>query len=103
MFDLKEKVAIVTGGNGGIGLGMARGLASVGVRVVVAARNEEKSKAAVSDLQAQGADSFAVAVDVTNEQAVEALVTETVERCGRIYFSKQCRDQHPQASAGTNS
>ncbi|MBA3442731.1 MAG: glucose 1-dehydrogenase [Pyrinomonadaceae bacterium] len=84
MFDLQGKVAIVTGGNGGIGLGMARGLADAGARVVVAARNEEKSKAAVSDLQARGSDSFAIAVDVTNEQAVEALMTETVERCGRL-------------------
>lgn len=84
MFDLQGKVAIVTGGNGGIGLGMARGLADAGARVVVAARNEEKSKAAVSDLQARGSDSFAIAVDVTNERAVEALMTETVERCGRL-------------------
>ena len=42
MFNLKGKVAIVTGGNGGIGLGMARGLASAGARIVVAARSTEK-------------------------------------------------------------
>ena len=41
-FDLRGKTAIVTGGNGGIGLGMARGLAKAGVRIVVAARNAEK-------------------------------------------------------------
>ena len=44
MFDLAGRVAIVTGGNGGIGLGMARGLARAGARVVVAARDEAKSK-----------------------------------------------------------
>src|SRR6185503_21283693 len=45
-FDLHGKIAIVTGGNGGIGLGMARGLARAGARVVVAARNDEKSRSA---------------------------------------------------------
>jgi len=51
VFDLASRVAIVTGGNGGIGLGMARGLARAGARVVVAARNADKSKAAVRELE----------------------------------------------------
>ena len=84
MFDLKGKVAIVTGGNGGIGLGMARGLAIAGARVVVAARNVEKSDAAVSDLRALGSDSIALTVDVTDERSVDVLVATTVERCGRL-------------------
>jgi 2-dehydro-3-deoxy-D-gluconate 5-dehydrogenase len=84
MFDLKGKVAIVTGGNGGIGLGMARGLARAGARVVVAARNKEKSSAAVRELQALGASALAVSVDVTDEKSVNALVSETVERCERL-------------------
>ena len=84
MFDLKGKVAIVTGGNGGIGLGMARGLAKAGARVVVAARNKEKSEAAVRELQALGAGALAVGVDVTQEKSVEAMVGETVTLCGRL-------------------
>lgn len=84
MFDLTGKVAIVTGGNGGIGLGMARGLASAGASLVIASRNEEKSSIAVSELQALGADSTAITVDVTNEQAVEALMEETIARFGRL-------------------
>ena len=64
LFDLRGRVAIVTGGNGGIGLGMARGLANAGAGVVVAARNAEKSSAAVRELQALGADAIAVNVDV---------------------------------------
>ena len=84
MFDLKGKVAIVTGGNGGIGLGMARGLAGAGARVVVAARNEEKSSAAVRELQALGAGALAIGVDVTDEKSVAALVSETVQRCDRL-------------------
>ncbi|HXH84649.1 MAG TPA: glucose 1-dehydrogenase [Candidatus Tectomicrobia bacterium] len=84
MFDLKGRVAIVTGGNGGIGLGMARGLALAGARIVVAARNEAKSAAAVAELRGLGAEADAVAVDVTDEASVARLVDETRRRCGRI-------------------
>jgi 2-dehydro-3-deoxy-D-gluconate 5-dehydrogenase len=84
MFDLKGRVAIVTGGNGGIGLGMARGLAKAGARVVVAARNEQKSSAAVRELKALGSDAFALAVDVTDAAAVQAMVDAAAQRCGRI-------------------
>jgi 2-deoxy-D-gluconate 3-dehydrogenase len=84
MFDLKGKVAIVTGGNGGIGLGMARGLARAGARVVVAGRDKKKSSAAVRELQALGAEALAVSVDVTEEESVNALVSETVQRCERL-------------------
>ncbi len=81
MFDLSGKVAIVTGGNGGIGLGMARGLAGAGARVVVAARNSTKSDAAVREL---GKDCLAIATDVTDEQSVKALIRDAVARCGRL-------------------
>ena len=84
MFDLKERVAIVTGGNGGIGLGMAKGLAKAGARVIVAARNRDKSSAAVRELSALGSAALAIAVDVTDERSVEALVGETIRQCGRI-------------------
>jgi 2-dehydro-3-deoxy-D-gluconate 5-dehydrogenase len=84
MFDLKGRTAIVTGGNGGIGLGMARGLARAGARVVVAARNEQKSSAAVRELKALGGDAFALAVDVTDEAAVQSMVDTAAQRCGRI-------------------
>ncbi len=84
MFDLKGRVAIVTGGNGGIGLGMARGLAGAGAGVVVAGRNAEKSEAAVRELGKLGAAAMAVTVDVTDEAAVDRLVKATRERFGRI-------------------
>ena len=84
MFSLTGKVAVVTGGNGGIGLGMARGLASAGAHVVVAARNEEKSRAAVDELLAGGANASAIAVDVTNDAAVAGMVAEVLGRCGRL-------------------
>ena len=84
MFDLTGRVAIVTGGNGGIGLGMARGLAAAGARVVIAARNADKSKAAVKDLADRGGDAHAVTTDVADERSVAALVEATLGRYGQL-------------------
>ena len=84
MFDLTHKVAIVTGGNGGIGLGMARGLASHGAAIVVAGRNADKSARAVKELQGLGAKASSIAVDVKDEASVKAMVADTVGRYGRL-------------------
>jgi 2-dehydro-3-deoxy-D-gluconate 5-dehydrogenase len=83
-FDLKGRVAVITGGNGGIGLGMGRGLAEAGAAVVVAARNREKSGRAVDELRGLGAEAEAIEVDVADEGSVNALVTATIERFGRL-------------------
>ena len=83
-FDLSGKVAIVTGGNGGIGLGMARGLAGAGATVVVAARNPDKSAQAVTELEALGARALAVEVEVTSEASCRALVQSTLAELGRL-------------------
>src|SRR5204863_1892825 len=74
----------VTGGNGGIGLGMARGLATAGARIVLAARNEAKSADAVRELEKLGAEAHAITTDVTDEAAVGRLIAATLERCGRL-------------------
>jgi 2-deoxy-D-gluconate 3-dehydrogenase len=84
MFNLSGKVALVTGGNGGIGLGMAKGLAQAGAQVIVAARNAAKSAAAVEALRAAGSDSFALEADVTNEAQVAQLFDALEARCGRL-------------------
>ena len=81
LFDLTGRVAIVTGGNGGIGLGMATGLVKAGASVVVAGRNKEKSAKAVALL---GERARAIEVDVANENSVRALVDQTVSAFGRI-------------------
>lgn len=84
MFELAGKVAVVTGGNGGIGLGIARGLASAGATIVIAARNAEKSQTALNDLAQRGANAIAVTTDVTDEKSVEAMVATTVQKFGRL-------------------
>lgn len=84
LFDLNGRVAVVTGGNGGIGLGMAEGLAGAGATMVVVGRNEEKNRAAVARLASLGAQSVAFAADVTDEAAVTGLVDEVVRRFGRL-------------------
>jgi 2-deoxy-D-gluconate 3-dehydrogenase len=84
LFDLTGRVAIVTGGNGGIGLGMARGMAEAGAAIVVAGRNAAKNEQAVKELSALGAKAAAVAVDVTKEDSCRAMVAEAAERFGRV-------------------
>ncbi len=68
LFDLTGKVAIVTGGNGGLGRGIALGLAEAGAAVAVLARNEEKSRKVLSELKAIGAPSMAVTIDLTRRE-----------------------------------
>src|SRR5205814_9332325 len=81
MFDLTGRVAVVTGGNGGIGLGMARGLAAAGARVVMAARNAEKAEAALAEL---GAQSTFIALDVADESSCRAVIDHTEQQFGRL-------------------
>jgi len=84
LFDLSNRVAIVTGGNGGIGLGMARGLAGAGAAIVIAGRNTEKNSAAVAELESLGAKAISVEVEITSEASCRAMISSAVERFGRL-------------------
>jgi 2-dehydro-3-deoxy-D-gluconate 5-dehydrogenase len=84
LFDLTGRVAFVTGGNGGIGLGMAKGLASAGASVAIGARNKDKARSALDALTAEGARAEFVLVDVSEEASCRRAVTEVVERFGRL-------------------
>jgi 2-deoxy-D-gluconate 3-dehydrogenase len=84
LFDLKGKAAIVTGGNGGIGLGIARGLADAGADIAVVGRNEAKSKAAVADLAGRGVRAISAVADVTDKTSVAGMIERVRGELGRI-------------------
>jgi 2-deoxy-D-gluconate 3-dehydrogenase len=84
MFDLKGKVALVTGGNGGIGLGMAEGLASAGADIVIAARKAEKSRSAAAALAQHGVRTGVVEVNVADDASCRAMVAAAVRQMGRV-------------------
>ncbi len=84
MFDLRGKAALVTGGNGGIGLGMALGLARAGASVAIAGRNADKNAAALSRLEKVGGKAIALLADVSQETSCRAMVGEAAERFGRL-------------------
>ena len=84
LFDLSGKVAIVTGDNGGIGFGMARGLAEAGADVAIVGRNEAKSSAAAAELRQCGVKAISVVADVTDKSAVADMVSRTAKELGRI-------------------
>tara|TARA_R100000655_G_scaffold103984_1_gene150775 strand:- start:508 stop:1287 length:780 start_codon:yes stop_codon:yes gene_type:complete len=83
-FDLTGKAAVVTGGNGGIGLGMAEGLAAAGADIAIWGRNTDKNAAALERLKAHGTRVEALEVDVADEQAVVDAMAESLSRLGRI-------------------
>ena len=84
MFELKGRVALVTGGNGGIGLGMARGLAQAGAALALAGRQEGKNADAVSELEARGARAVSIRAELRDETSCRGMVDEAVERLGRL-------------------
>jgi len=83
-FDLSGKAAIVTGGNGGIGLGIARGLAQAGANIVVAARNQQKTDSALEELRGIGVKAIGVSTEVTSESDVKGMVKATLDEFGRV-------------------
>ena len=84
MFDLSRKVAVITGGNGGIGLGMAEGLAKAGATIAIFGRNAGKNAAALDTLNKLGVPASAHEVDVLDSSNIDNAIGDVAERYGRI-------------------
>jgi len=84
LFNLSEKTSIVTGGNSGIGRGIAQALADAGAQVAVWGRNEERNAETVSLLRAGGAEVIALGVDVADESAVIGAFAATISAFGKV-------------------
>ena len=80
LFDLSGSVALITGGNGGIGLAFGKAMAEAGARVMVAGRNTKKNTAAVEQIQSLGAEADSIEVDITDPEACRRMIQETVKR-----------------------
>ena len=83
-FDLSGKCALVTGGNGGIGLGMALGLAHAGAAVAIVGRDAEKSASALQRIHSSGARAISLLADVTDETSCRAMVDQAADRLGGL-------------------
>src|ERR1700753_289526 len=84
MHDLSGRVAVVTGGNGGIGLGIDEGVAQAGVTIVIGARNATKNAAAVERLLKHGNRAIAMQVDLRDRTQCRALIEDTAQQFGRL-------------------
>ncbi len=84
VFSLEDRVAVVTGGNGGIGLGIVKGLAEAGATIVIASRNQEKTDKAVNELLSMGKKVTGLQVDVTDERSIASMVDSVISHYGRI-------------------
>lgn len=84
LFDLSNKTALITGGNGGIGLGFAKGIAKQGGCICIWGRNEDKNQQALAELETFGTKVHVMAVDVADENQVADAFAETLGMFGRI-------------------
>ncbi len=90
LFRLDGKVALVTGGYGGIGEAVCRGLAAVGAKVAVAGRNAERAESLAASLKEEGCDSYAAGFDAGSLQEIRQMVDDTAKHYGRVDILVNC-------------
>src|SRR5262252_4517529 len=83
-FDLSGRAALVTGGNGGIGLGMAKGMGQAGAAIAIAGRDEKKNADAVKELKNLGVQAFSLVADLREESSCRTAVNQAAEKLGRL-------------------
>ena len=84
LFNLTGKVALVTGGNGGIGLSMAKALGEAGAKIIIAGRNESKNSESMDKLTNLGVDCISLKVDVTNENSCDEMIEKSIAHFGKL-------------------
>ena len=83
-FDITGRTAIITGGNGGIGLGIATGLALAGANIVIAARNNSKTQDAVKHIEHLGVRAVGLNVDVEDNESISQMIETAIEKTGPV-------------------
>ena len=84
LFNLTDKVALITGGNGGIGFAMAKAIGEAGATVVIAGRNEDKNKKSIEELNSLNIECRSLIVDVANENSCNKLIEDVVQTFGKL-------------------
>ena len=84
LFNLTDKVALITGGNGGIGFAMAKAIGEAGATVVIAGRNEDKNKKSIEELNSLDVKCKSLIVDVVNENSCNQLIEDVVQIYGKL-------------------
>ena len=84
LFNLTDKVALITGGSGGIGFAMAKAIGEAGASVVIAGRNEDKNKKSIEELNSLNIQCRSLIVDVANENSCNKLIEDVVQTFGKL-------------------
>ena len=89
LFNLYKKVALITGGNGGIGYAMAKAMGDAGSKIIIAGRNKDKNTLSVNKLKNSNIDAISIEVDVDDELSCQNMVNQVVDKFQKIdIFSK---------------
>ena len=101
-FELKDKVAVVTGGAGGIGTAISATYADAGAKVVIASRSQERMDKVVADIKAKGGEALAAATDVTIPGQVDHMVKQAVDAYGGVDVLVNCAGGGSKMRAATD-